>query len=419
MANLKITMYYPWLYLKSGGERTVVEILRRSRHQWRIITNRYEADSTFQELMSADITELPRVSVKRTFFHAGLAGARMLTQKLPLGDTDAMVVACEGLGDLVTFRNHDVPVFCLCFTPLRLAFDQHYQNRYVEKSGNSWLRRSVLSATMRAFRTMDRWAWKRYAHVFAISSEVRKRILDGRLCAAGKISVAYPGIDLSHMEPSRTYDRYFLVASRIMWTKNIELAIRAYQDLLQRRPDLHDFRLVIAGFVDTKSRPYVTHLRELAGKGGGVEFVESPCDLRLFELYRRAYAVLYTPFNEDWGLVPLEAMAYEKPILAVDRGGPRETIRHGETGFLLPDEPKAFSSAMETVADNPDLVRTMGTAGRMSVRGFEWDEFCRVLDDQLEDGTTPEADRSHAASKQRFSPYRSRDDLRGVRREPL
>ena len=418
MANLKITLYYPWLYLKSGGERTVVEILKRSRHQWRIITNRYEADSTFQELRSADITELSRVSVKRTLFHAGLAGARMLTQKMPLGDADAMVVACEGLGDLVTFRNHAVPVFCLCFTPLRPAFDRHYLDRYLDRAGNSWVRRSVLSAAMGAFRLVDRWAWRNYAHVFAISSEVRRRILAGGLSATEKISVSYPGIDLSRFEPSRTYDRYFLVASRIMWTKNIELAIRAFQDLLRKRPDLAGFRLVIAGFVDAKSRPYVAHLRALAGEGGVIDFVESPPDSQLFDLYRRAYAVLYTPFNEDWGLVPLEAMAYEKPILAVDRGGPRETIRHGETGFLLPGEPEAFSSVMETLADNPDLVRRIGVAGRLSVRRFEWDEFCRELDDQLERTTIPESDRSQASPEQRVL-IRRRDDMKGVRSEQL
>jgi len=392
MRKLKIALYYPWLYLKSGGERTVVELLARSRHQWKIVTNRYDADATFPELRHAQVVELPRVSVKRTFFHAGMAAVRVVTQKLPVGDADALLIGCEGVGDLVTFRNHQVPVFCLCFTPLRPAFDPHYQGRYLERAGNSGPRKLLLGATMGLFRAIDRRAWAHYRHVFAISEEVRKRILRGGLCPPEKVTVAYPGIDLSQIVPGGGYERYFLVASRIMWTKNIELAIRSFQEFRRRRPDHAGFRLVIAGFVDAKSRPYIAHLREMAGAAAGIEFVESPSDARLFDLYRRAYAVLYTPFNEDWGLVPLEAMAFEKPILAVDRGGPRETVRHGETGFLLPGEPEAFSAAMEALADNPGLVSKMGAAGRVWARRFEWSEFCRVLDDKLERAVTVAAD---------------------------
>jgi glycosyltransferase involved in cell wall biosynthesis len=381
---MKIALYYPWLYLKSGGERTVVEILARSRHKWQIITNHYDKESTYPELKNAPIVELAKVSVRRTFLHAGLAALRMLAQKLPIGNADALVIACDGLGDLVTFRNHDVPVISLCFTPLRAAFDPYYRERYLEMHGNSSIRRVALSAAMRGFRTVDRLACRHYSHIFAISEEVRRRILLGRLVEPEKVSIAYPGVDLSHARPSGVYNRYFLVAGRIMWTKNADLAIRAFQSFRQMRPDLHDFRLVIAGFVDQKSRPYIDYLRKLGGDCQNIEFVESPSDSRLNDLYQRAYAVLYTPFNEDWGLIPLEAMAFEKPILAVDRGGPRETIAHGETGFLLPPEPDAFAKTMELLADDPQMPRRMGVAGRLSTRRFEWKEFCNTIDDQLE-----------------------------------
>jgi glycosyltransferase involved in cell wall biosynthesis len=250
---------------------------------------------------------------------------------------------------------------------------------------------------MSGFRAVDRLAWRNYSHVFAISEEVRRRILLGRLCQTEKVSIAYPGVDLSHARPTGVYDRYFLVAGRIMWTKNHDLAIRAFQSFRRMRPDLRDFRLVIAGFVDQKSRPYLEYLRQVGGDCQNIEFVESPSDARLNDLYQRAYAVLYTPFNEDWGLIPLEAMAFEKPVLAVDRGGPRETIANGDTGFLLPAEPDAFAKTMAMLADDPQMARRMGAAGRLSTRRFEWKEFCNTMDDQLERVSTVNAPRRSAA----------------------
>lgn len=58
-------------------------------------------------------------------------------------------------------------------------------------------------------------------------------------------------------------------------------------------------------------------------------------------------AVLYTPQNEHFGIVPLEAMASGRPVIACDSGGPRESVQHGVTGFLCKPSPDAFASAMQ------------------------------------------------------------------------
>jgi len=381
---LNVALYYPWLYLKSGGERTVSEILRRSRHNWTIMTNRYEADSTFDSLRGAKIVELPSVSVQRSFYHVASAARQMLGQKLDMADQDALVVFCEGLGDMVVFRNHDIPVICFCLTPLRAAFDPFYQEQYLKMHGNQWFRRLALKLGAAAFRVADRRAWKYYTHVFAISQEVKRRIVNGNLHPADKISLIYPGIDLSQLNPSGIYEKNFLLCGRIMWTKNIELGIDAILDLQARRADLRDFTLTIAGFVDQKSRPYLAKLRERAAGCSQIKFVESPSDEELFRLYQSCYAVLYTPLNEDWGLVPLEGMALEKPVITVNRGGPQETVVHGETGFLLDAQPEVFSAALEMLADDPARVRRMGKAGRIHVQRYEWTRFCTILDEYLD-----------------------------------
>jgi glycosyltransferase involved in cell wall biosynthesis len=381
---MKIALYYPWVYLRSGCERTIAELIARSRHQWTVYTNRFEPESTFPALRETKIVELSRVSVQRSFSQVGISAWKIGRQTLSLDGQDALVIFCEGLGDFINFRDYKIPVICLCFTPLRAAFDPHYQQEYLAMNGNSLARRLSLGAMSRVFRFVDRIMWNKYTHIFAISEEVRRRIVRGKLCTEDKVEVIYPGVDLSHLQPSNVYEKYFLIAGRIMWTKNIELGIDAFRLLLERRPDLSDFNLIIAGFVDQKSKPYIAKLRALAAGCPQIHFVEAPADQQLFALYQKTYSIVYTPFNEDWGLVPLEGMACERPVIAVNRGGPLETVVDQQTGLLVAPEPKAFAAAMEKLADDPALVRRMGIQGRQHAGKFNWQAFCDRMDQYLD-----------------------------------
>lgn len=382
---MKVALYYPWLYVKSGAERTIVELVKRSRHDWTLLTNRYEPESTFPELAGMRVVELgDRVSVKRSIRTVVAVGARLLGQRLPLQGHDALLVVCEGLGDFVTFRNRSVPVACLCLTPLRAVFDPHYRAGYLAMKGGGVLRRALLAALSAGYRWLDRRAWTNYGHVIAISREVRARILAGGLCPEDRIDVAYPGIDVTSVVRGGEAEPMFLIPGRIMWTKNLELGIDAFRAFRDRRPEHAGYRLVIAGFVDSKSEVYLRRLRQRAADCPGVSFVESPSDEALFALYRSAFAVLYPPFNEDWGIVPLEAMAHGKPVVAVNRGGPRESVLDGETGFLVEPSAGAFADAMEALVADPGSVIRFGAEGRRQAARFDWTSFTRHVDDVVE-----------------------------------
>jgi glycosyltransferase involved in cell wall biosynthesis len=378
--RLRLAIYYPWLYLKSGGERTIYELVSRSRHDWTIITNRYEEDSTYPEFKQLKIVQLQSVSVKRTFVEVARSAWRIVSQKLPLDGYDAALVFCEGVGDLVVFRNTGTPFACYCFTPLRAAFDEAYQANYLARHPASLTRRVALRAGATLYRFVDRLAWKRYHHVFSISNEVTRRILKGRLCEPEKLSLLYAGIDLANMRPTYEYEPYFLIPGRIMWTKDTALGIRSFIEMKRRRPDLVKFRLVVAGFLDKKSEPYLAELRRIAGTRDDIEFVISPSDTELYRLYQRCYAVMYTPFNEDMGLIPVEAMAFAKPILGINRGGPRETISHGSTGFLIEPLPEEFAKTMIELADNPAKAKAIGRKGVEYARQFDWGAFQETID---------------------------------------
>ena len=104
--------------------------------------------------------------------------------------------------------------------------------------------------------------------------------------------------------------------------------------------------------------PELAYLRERADSTA--EFLGVCADTEVRDLYRGALALLL-PGEEDFGIAPVEAQACGRPVIAFARGGATETVRHGETGFLVDEAtPEAFALALRRAVDNPldpDAVR--------------------------------------------------------------
>ena len=376
---MRVGFYCPWVYVKGGLERTILELRRRSRHQWTVFTSHYDREGTFPEFSEIGGVELPRVSVERRNSAVLPAAARIATTKIDLTNLDALVVGCDGLGSFVNFRNNARPLVCLCFTPLRAVYDEEYRARHLAARG---ARRPFALAFERVYRSLDRLAWRRYAHTFCISETVKQRVVRGGLFPADAIELAHPGIDESGIALSPVREPFFFLPGRIMWTKNIELGIEAF---LRCRPAKErNFRLVIAGMVDAKSDPYRRWLQTLAEGHAEIEFICDPSDARMDDLYRRCWATLFTAFNEDWGLTPLEAMRHGKPVIGVNRGGPTETIVHGESGLLANADPDAFASAMGQLVLDPGRTELLGRFAIERARCFTWRVFTDRVDDSLD-----------------------------------
>src|SRR5215212_7963819 len=112
---MRVALYHPWVYLKSGLERSLLELVRRSEHEWTIYTHHYDLEGTYPEFQEHSVVELsPSISVKRTYSDVIHASYRILQTRLPLENFDALVVSSEGVGDLIGFRNRDVPIIAFC-----------------------------------------------------------------------------------------------------------------------------------------------------------------------------------------------------------------------------------------------------------------------------------------------------------------
>ncbi len=393
---MRVALYHPWIYLKGGIERTILELVTRSRHRWTIFSSRYLPDETFPQFRDLDVVEFAPVSVKRSLAPAAMACLRLLLTGQNWRAYDALMISSDGIGNLLTLRADGVPLICLCHTPLKIAYDPHTRERWLQLFRPS----AITRGGVRLFTWIDRRTWKRYRRVFCVSGEVERRLVRAGLVEPGQTEVVHPGVDPDRLVPSGRCEPFFLLPGRIMWSKNLELGLAAFMELKSHwlsDGSCAPLRLVVAGMLDAKSRPYLANLQSMAASRDDIDFVLCPSDEALFDLYDRSLAVLFTPLNEDWGIVPLEAMAFGKPVISVERGGPAESVAHGETGFLCPPTPEAFAGAMARLVSDPELYQRMSRAARERSLHFHWRSFVSRIDDYIEGLAMPAPGRQPSA----------------------
>ena len=135
--------------------------------------------------------------------------------------------------------------------------------------------------------------------------------------------------------------------------------------------------------VDNKSQPYYESLQKLAEGYDNIEFVIGPSDQEMQALYSNCYATLFTAFNEDLGLTPMEAMSRGKPVVAVNKGGPKEVVADGETGYLVEGEPADFATGIAKLAADAAHAEALGLAGAERVKRFTWQQFVKDFDAEM------------------------------------
>jgi glycosyltransferase involved in cell wall biosynthesis len=168
------------------------------------------------------------------------------------------------------------------------------------------------------------------------------------------------------------YHPYVLSVGRIESIKRVDLAIRALQHI---DPPL---RLVVVG--TGTQHAHAGRAACEAGVADRVDFLGSVDDEQLIALYADALAVIYAPFDEDFGYVTLEAFLAAKPVVtATDSGGPLEFVRDRVNGRVAEPTAEAIGAAIRELAADPGLARNWGEAGRVRAEEITWDGVIEKL----------------------------------------
>jgi glycosyltransferase involved in cell wall biosynthesis len=159
---------------------------------------------------------------------------------------------------------------------------------------------------------------------------------------------------------------YVLSVGRLEANKRVDLVVRGLA-----RAD-RSTRLVVVGEGPLRSQLMETAASE--GVADRVTFSGRVDDERLVDLYAGALAVVFPPFDEDYGYITLEAFLARKPVVTTtDAGGPLEFVEHGVTGLVAEPSPEAIGAAIADLAGARDRARVLGDAGYDRGRSITWD----------------------------------------------
>lgn len=246
---------------------------------------------------------------------------------------------------------------CYCHTPLRYAWEPHLDARMrnahpIARGGSNLL--------LHYLRLWDRLAADRVDHFIANSANVAAKI--GKYYRREAV-VINPPVDVDRFTGSGQTGRYFLVLSRLVAYKRVELAVKAFTRM--------GLPLKVVGDGPERGR-----LESIAGPT--VEFNGYATDEQVPGWIDGCIALVF-PGEEDFGIVPVEAMSAGKPVIGLARGGLLETVQDGKTGLLFP-EPRV-DSLIEALSrfkvDDFDAKAISAHAARYSKERFkqEIEEF--------------------------------------------
>jgi glycosyltransferase involved in cell wall biosynthesis len=203
---------------------------------------------------------------------------------------------------------------CYCLTPTRYIWDL---DAYLARENFSTSVRLAARLVARLFRQWDRAAAQRVTHFIAISTEIQARI---RRLYGRESTVVYPPVEVAErFAPSAVTEDYFLIVSRLIPYKRIDLAVQACTRLA--------LPLRIAGQGRDRER-----LEALAGPT--VQFLGYVPGDDLPELVARCRAFIF-PGLEDFGITPVQAQAAGRPVIAFRGGGALDTVIPGKTGTFF------------------------------------------------------------------------------------
>lgn len=341
----KIAIIHDYLVDRGGAERVVVAI-SRAFPSATIYTSVYDPKKTFDYF---DQNSVKVVSSYWLNFLLKIVGHRerlaplilfyfkfIYVKRKKLESYDVVISSSSAFAIDVRHKNH----LCYCHTPARFIW--HNTDYNPEKNVFKQLGLNFISAVFKPFDFRSSHFIKNF---LTNSKNMQKRI---KLCYNRSSTVLFPSIRISDFKISSKKKSYFLVVSRLKLYKQVDLAIKVFNDL--------GLPLYIAGSGSEEQR-----LRAMAGKN--ICFLGKVSDNELKDLYANCRAFIF-PGEEDFGITPLEAQAAGRPVIGFGRGGLLETVIDGQTGLFFKEQTvaslkQAIISFIENEKKfNPQVIRT-------------------------------------------------------------
>lgn len=245
---------------------------------------------------------------------------------------------------------------CYCLTPTRYLWSGY--KVYFRNSLLKYFSLPIVSY----LRYWDKIAAQRVDRFISISKEVKNRV--SKYYNRDSV-VIYPPLSISNTKPKIPFEKnYFLIVSRLVSYKKIDLAIKVFNKL--------GWSLKIIGQGSEEKK-----LKKMAGSN--VQFLTGLSESELYGYYLNCSAFIF-PSDEDFGLVMVEAQYFGKPVIAYKAGGALEIVIEGKTGEFFEDE-----KSLQNILENLDTSRYNKEACRQNALRFSFENFKKDLLKSIEE----------------------------------
>ncbi|MEX2583386.1 MAG: glycosyltransferase [Gemmatimonadota bacterium] len=354
---MRVAITADWLNSFGGAERVLLE-LHEMFPDAPIYTTVHHPAGLPETMKGWDVRTsfLQRIPFARRRHQHFLPFMPLAFEQFDMSGYDLVLTTSSACAKGVITRPGTLNV-CYCYTPSRYLWDLYHEYT------RSHPARMAIAPVAHWLRMWDRISADRVDHFVAISHEVAGRI---QRHYSREPEVIYPPVDVDRIVPNRRApEDFYLVVSRLVGYKRVDLAIEAANRLKRR--------LVIVGDGADRRR-----LQSLAGPT--VEFRGRLADEEVADLYARCRAFLFPGF-EDFGIAPVEAQAAGRPVVAYGRGGAAETVIDGATGVLFMEQ--SADSLVDAILQFEKLTFDP-TICRRNAERFDRAEFRRRLSRAIE-----------------------------------
>jgi len=347
---LRVAIIHDWLN-QVGGAESVLEVLKEIYPQAPIYTSIYWPKAMPLRYREWDIhaswlNNLPFIKKHHQPF---LPLYPLAFEGFDLGGYDLVIsnksAFCHGV-----ITSPETVHVCYCLTPTRFLWDYH---NYARHESIGPVARALLTPFLYNLRLWDKAAADRVEHFLAISDTVQKRI---QKFYRRQAVVIHPPVEVQRFQVQESQDDYFLIVSRLIPYKRIDLAVQAFNML--------GLPLKIIG--DGRDRP---RLEAMANPN--TEFLGRLPVQQVREYLSRCRAFIF-PGEEDFGIAPLEAQAAGRPVIAYASGGALETVIEGATGLFFREQ---TAESLAEAVSLFDADAFDGAAIRRHAQGFDKETF--------------------------------------------